>query len=319
MRKRQSFLGPLILIPLLLICLASAVVYYAAHVYTPAEDREYSSPYLKKINSQFVNTSRFKIHYTRSGNGPPVILVHGAASWLYSFRNNTTALSDEFTVYTLDMPGHGYTIPLLKSSSYSTDMMSDVLLEFMNTMGIEKANIVGHSSGGAWALHFAYRNPEKVKKLVLIDSNGLDVPVTLTFRLFSYPVIGELFSKFFTTEDVKKGLENAFFDKKLVTEEMIREIEVPLTFIENRKAQYLCIRNQDWKITEEEMPQIRVPVMVIWGEDDLYLDSAMARKFKEIMPDTSVVILEKCGHSAHEEKPDEVNRLITEFFGAETF
>ncbi|MBW2637930.1 MAG: alpha/beta hydrolase, partial [Deltaproteobacteria bacterium] len=55
------------------------------------------------------------------------------------------------------------------------------------------------------------------------------------------------------------------------------------------------------------------------GEDDLYLDSAMAQKFKEIMPDASVVILEKCGHSAHEEKPDEVNRLISDFFGAKTY
>ena len=309
----------MILIPLLLICLVGAAVYYAAYVYIPAEDRGYSSPYLKNIDSQFVNTSGFKIHYTRSGNGPPVILVHGAAAWLYSYRNNTTALSEEFTVYALDMPGHGYTIPLLDNPTYSLDMMSDALLEFMNTMGIEKTSIVGHSAGGGWAIHFTFKNPGRVKKLVLIDSNGLDVPETLTFKLLSYPVIGELFSKFFTTEDVKTGLEDAFFDKKLVTEEMIREIEAPLTFIENRKAQYLCIRNQNWKMTEEEMPHIRVPVLVLWGEDDLYLDSAMAQKFKEIMPDASVVILEECGHSAHEEQTDEVNRLITDFFSAKTF
>ncbi len=319
MSKRRSFLGPLILIPLLLICLVGAAVYYAAYVYTPAEDREYSSPYLKKIDSQFVDTRGFTIHYTRSGNGPPVILVHGAAAWLYSYRNNVSLLSRRFTVYALDMPGHGYTRPILKNLSYDFDMMSDVLLEFMNTMGIDKANIVGHSSGGAWVLHFTYRNPGKVKKLVLIDANGLDVPLRLTFKLFSYPVIGELFSKFFTTEDVKTGLGDAFFDTTLVTDEMIGEVKAPLTYVENRRAQYLCIRNQDLKMTEDEMPHIGVPVLVIWGEDDLYLDSAMARKFKEIMPDASVVILEKCGHLAHEEKPDEVNRLISDFFGATTY
>jgi pimeloyl-ACP methyl ester carboxylesterase len=316
MSKRRSFLGPLILIPLLLVCLISAAVYYAAYFYTPAEDRGYSSPYLKKIDSQFVETSGFKIHYTRSGNGPPVILVHGAAAWLYSYRNNVSPLSRRFTVYRLDMPGNGYTSPISKNPTYDFDMMSDVLLEFMNTMEIDKANIVGHSSGGAWVLHFTYRNPEKVKKLVLIDSNGLDVPLKLTFKLFTYPVIGELFSKFFTTEDVKKGLEDSFFDKTLVTDEMIGEVKAPLTYLENRRAQYLSIRNQDLKMTEEEMPHIGVPALVIWGEDDLYLDSATAQKFKEIMPDASVVILEKCGHSAHEEKPDEVNRLITDFFSS---
>jgi len=316
MSKKGSFFGPLILLPLLLICLAGAAVYYAAYFYTPAEDRSYSSPYLKKIDSRFVNAGGFKIHYTRSGNGPPVILVHGAAAWLYSYRNNVTELSRWFTVYTLDMPGHGYTSPLSKNPSYDFDMMSDALMEFISTMGIERTNIVGHSSGGAWAIHFAYRNPEKVKKLVLIDAHGLDVPLRLTFKLFSYPVIGELFSKFFTTDDVRKGLEDAFFDKTLVTDEMIGEVKVPLTYVENRRAQYLSIRNQDLQMTEKEMHHIGVPVLVIWGEDDLYLDSAMATKFKEIMPDATVVILEKCGHSAHEEQPDEVNRLIRDFLSA---
>ena len=194
--------------------------------------------------------------------------------------------------------------------------MSGAIGEFMDALGIERASFVGHSSGGSWVIHFTAQHPERVNRLILIDSNGVDVPLKLTFKLLSYPLIGELFSKFFTTDDVKTGLEDAFFNRTLVTEEMIREIETPLTFRHNRPAQYRCIRNQDWTVTEREMAKIDNPVLVIWGKEDRYLDCCMAGRFPEIMPDATVVTLERCGHSAHEERPDEVNRLVRDFLGA---
>ncbi len=318
MRRSILLLRPLVLVPLMLICLITAVVYCAAYWYRPAENRTYQSPYLRNITSGFVRTQRFRIHYTRSGTGPAIILVHGAGSWLYSFRNNVPGLAQNFTVYTLDMPGHGYTIPLAAGPSYDLDTMSGALEEFMDALGIDRADIVGHSSGGGWAIHFTHNHPERVRGLVLIDSNGLDHPVSLIFKLFTYPVIGELFSKFFTTEDVRRGLLDAFFNKELVTREMVCEIKTPLTFIENRRAQYLGIRNQDWKITQRELPRIAAPTLVIWGENDRYLSHSMAERFRDIMPDAFAEVLENCGHSAHEERPEKVNAMITAFLTGQT-
>ncbi|MDT8273507.1 MAG: alpha/beta hydrolase, partial [Desulfomonilia bacterium] len=168
-------------------------------------------------------------------------------------------------------------------------------------------------SGGGWVIHFASQHPDRAKKLVLIDSNGPVHPVSLTFKLFCIPVIGELFSNFFTVDDLRKGLEDAFFDKTLVTEAMIQEIRAPLTFHMNRRAQRLCIRNTDYRVTAREMQAIANPTLVIWGEQDQYLDSRLANVFRETMPDARVVLISNCGHSAHEEKPDTVNRLIITF------
>ena len=313
MKKRPFFKKALFWLPVSLAGVFLVIVCYLAYVYVPPEDRTFKSPYLATIDSDFLNTDEFKIHYTRSGHGDPVILVHGSCAWMYSFRHNIPALAKKFCVYALDMPGNGYTAPVCNDPEYDLNMMSNALLNFMDNKQIKKASLVGHSSGGGWALHFAGLYPERVKKLVLIDSNGFDIPEKLLFRLFYIPVVGELFSKFFTYSDVKKGCEDGFYNKSLVTDGGVREMMTPLTFFSNRKAQYLSIRNQDWGITERSMPQITIPTLVIWGKYDQYLDVSLAERFKKIMPNAEVVVLDKCGHSAHEECPDRVNKLISDF------
>jgi len=311
--KRKFFKKPLFWIPSTLLGIFLIIACYLAYVYVPPEDRSYKSPYLKSIDSDYVNTDEFQIHYTRSGHGDPVILIHGSCAWRYSFRKNMPALSKKFSVYALDMPGNGYTVPICSSPEYDLNMMSRAILNFLDNKHIKQASLVGHSSGGGWALYFAGLYPERVKKLVLIDSNGFDIPEKLLFKLFYIPVIGELFAKFFTYDDVKKGCEDGLYNKSLVTDEMIREIMAPLTFSYNRHAQYLSIRNQDWGITELAMPRIQIPTLIIWGQDDQYLDVSLADRFKKTLPDARIVILDQCGHSPHEEKAEKVNELISEF------
>ena len=104
-----------------------------------------SSNYLKTIPSQYLRTRHFDIHYISQGKGDPVILIHGGGMWLYSYRDNIPELSRTFTVYALDMPGYGYTVPRANSPRYGLSVMADTLLEFMDTLKIEKASLVGHS------------------------------------------------------------------------------------------------------------------------------------------------------------------------------
>jgi len=313
MKKNKFFKKPLFWLSVSTFGIFIMITCYLAYFYVPPENRLYQSPYLKSIKSSFLNTKEFRIHYTHMGEGEPLILIHGSCAWLYSFRNNIPVLSKKFSVFALDMPGNGYTIPLCHNPDYDLNMMSNAILSFMEEQQIRQAALIGHSSGGGWALHFASLHPEKVKKLVLIDSNGFDIPENLSFRLFYIPIVGELFAKFFTFEDVKKGYEDAFYDKSLISDTMIQEMMMPLTFFHNREAQYRSIRNQDWQQTELTLRQIKIPTLVIWGKYDAYLDSSLADRFGRIIPDAKIKILDHCGHSAHEEQPDKVNQLILEF------
>lgn len=287
---------------------------YAAYLYQPPEYRTYESEYLKSIKSSFLVTDDFKIHYTHAGEGEPLILIHGGGGWLYSYRHNILTLSQRFSVYALDMPGAGYTVPLgKKTPKYDFEMMSQVLLEFMNKLGIEKASLVGNSWGESWAIYFTHKYPERVNKLILIRSVGFDVPDVLIWELLKYPIVGELISKFATRNTVKREYKRVFFNKELVTEEMVREIYIPLSFRHNRKAQYLLKRNLNLKLTEQAMPKINKPTLIIWGAQDEYLSVKLAYRFKESIPNSKLIILENCGHVPQEEYPDKFNQLIIDF------
>ena len=306
----MNILYPLPVIIIVILILCSTFLMRSIRSSGKASD---CSNYLKSCHSRYLKTENFDIHYRKEGIGDPVILIHGGGMWLYSYRDTIPELARAFTVYALDMPGYGYTSPRHKNQCYGLDVMADILLEFMDTLKIEKASLVGHSWGGGWAIHFTHKHPERIEKLVLIDSSGLDVPDILEWELLKYPIIGETLVQCISSQGVRQRLERSFFHKDRVTGEMVNEVHTPMRFSPNRKAQPLLSRNQDWKLTEKAMPDIRKRVLLIWGDSDYYLDPSLAKKFAARLAHIKIVMLKNCGHSAHEEYPEIVNGLITEF------
>lgn len=272
-----------------------------------------ASNYLQTVSSQYLRTRHFDIHYSSLGKGDPVILIHGGGMWLYSYRDNIPELSRTFTVYALDMPGYGYTVPRANSPRYGLKVMTDTLLEFMDALKIEKASLVGHSWGGGWAIHFAHNHPERVDKLCLIDSSGLDVRDVLEWEFLKYPIIGKTLVQCISSHGVRRRLERSFFNKDHVSPEMVNEVYTPMRFRANQKAQSLLSRNQNWQQTQKAMHEIHKAVLLIWGDSDYYLDPSLTKEFTARFSNIKPVMLKNCGHSAHEEYPEVVNGLITEF------
>ncbi|HAW50479.1 TPA: hypothetical protein DCX16_05990 [bacterium] len=232
------------------ITLVVAVILYIAFVYEPKVDFPYQSEFLKEHQAQYLELEGYKIHYLKSGEGESVILVHGGGTWFYSFRNNIPFLSKHFSVYALDMPGHGYT-EYSKEPRFDLDTFADVLNEFMNKLNISKATLVGNSWGGGWVLYFAMKYPDKVNRLVLIGSSGFNVPDTPLWELGKYPIIGEIISKFISLDLVRNSYKDVFYNHTKITDTIIYEVYKPLTFSRNRRATYLGMRNFDWKVTEK--------------------------------------------------------------------
>ena len=263
--------------------------------------------------SSYLSIDQFHIHYVHKGAGPPLILLHGGGTWLYSFRHNIDTLSRRFSVYAIDLPGHGYTKPLGNISHYDRDTIFCALISFMDTLGIQSAHLIGHSWGGGWATHFAYIYPERVSKLVLINSSGLNRHEHFVWECMKIPIVGEILFKHINPYAIKKGLRDSFDDKTFVTSEMIDQILKPLQIKENIKAHLSYARIADWKIAETFLGQIRSPALIVWGRHDRYIDLKYGQRMADIMPNSRFVILENCGHSSHEECPEKVNRLIIDF------
>ncbi len=285
----------------------------AAVRYTPPEERTYRSPYLSTLRSRFVDTASFRIHYVNQGQGEPLVLLPGGGTWLYSFRHNLPALATWASVYALDMPGNGYTQPLVADPRYDLPTLAKTLATFLDRLGLERVVLVGNSWGGGWALYFAQQHPERVRKLVLIDSSGLVVRDKLEWELLKYPLVGELLSKAITSATVRQGLRAAFADPAHVDQAMVQEIKAPLSFWHNRRAQYQLARQLDWRLTEQALASTSVSTLVLWGDRDRYLAPQLAQRFAQQLPHARAVVLPNSGHVPHEEQPELVNQLLRRF------
>ena len=269
--------------------------------------------FLRENATSFLETGTLRIHYLHAGAGKPLILIHGGGMWLYSFRHNIPALCGAFSVYALDMPGYGFSSMHGNHASMKIDTMRGALWAFMDGLGIERASILGHSWGGGWALDFALAHPQRVDRIVLIDSGGLDANDVPEWEILKLPFIGRFLLGLLTPGMIRRRLERSFFRTGCVDDAMVREVRLPFRLPANRRAQANVARGLSWKETEQGLGEITHPVLLIWGDHDKYLDVSLSGRFKARIRDIQVEIIEDCGHSAHEEQPETVNRLVSEF------
>ena len=262
-------------------------------------------------------TDAFNIRFIQQGSGPPLILVHGGGTWSYSFRHNICDLSRQYSVYAIDVPGHGYTRPRIPDPTYDLETVCSNLLRFLDRLNIPKAHMAGHSWGGGFVLDFARRHPKRVDRLILIDSSGVNRWERLEWELLKWPLIGKLLTRLVSAKQVRKGLERTFSNPDRVTAEMVQAIYAPLAMPAIRKAQQAYMRNIDWRPLGAALPHISHPVLIIWGKHDLYIHVRYGRQMGRCLPNASLIVLDHCGHSPHEEDPQTVNRLILDFLSGD--
>ncbi|MBE9608639.1 alpha/beta fold hydrolase [Chitinilyticum piscinae] len=294
---------------LLLLVAALLLIAFAYH---PAEEAPQIA-YLRQLGAQSLTAPHYIFNQVQTGGGSPVLLIHGAGTWLNSFRDTIPALAQQHAVYAFDMPGHGYTQVQQPPERYDLPLMAEAIREYLDQQHLEKVSLVGHSFGGGWALYFAQRYPERVEKLVLLAPRALDTPYKTEWQLMTYPVIGEVFSKLLRQSDVRKGIEEAYSRPEYVSDALVGQTHVPLTFRENRRAQYHLVRDSDWMLTMAAMPSTRSETLIIWGQDDRYLPVAQAATIQQKLPRAQLAVFPGCGHAVHEECAGQVNRLLLDF------
>lgn len=308
MIKRWTSRALLALAAVLAVLVAGTLV--VAYVWQP-QPVEYDSPYLEQIESKFVDTPVARFHYAQTGHGSPVILVAGGGQWLYSYRDLVPALAAQHTVYAVDLPGQGYTTMNESGFAFDLDSMAGALGTFMDAVGLRDASIVGHSWGGSWSMYFAQRHPDRVERLVLIGSTGLDVPSSPDWRPLEYPVVGELVGKLMRDSDAAAMQRKAFANP--VSDEVIAENWAPMSRPENRKAMWMLQRNLDFSVTQRLMPEMTTPTFILWGGADRFDEPWQAADMAGRIPGASYEVLSGCGHNVHEDCPDRATPLIVAF------
>jgi pimeloyl-ACP methyl ester carboxylesterase len=254
-----------------------------------------------------IRANGLEIAYERVGDGPPLVLVHGAAVDSRMWRPQLAALADEFTVVAWDEPGAG------RSSNVPRDFVladyATCLAALIEALALGPAHVAGLSWGGTVALELYRHHPGLVATLLLIDTyagwKGSLPEEELRARVTGYrkmlaaprhefdPTLPGLFAGEPPTEFVPL-LESMAAD---VRPESMRTALDVMSEADQRDL----------------LPHVAVPTLLIWGESDGRSPPSVARQFEEAIPDTKLVLIPECGHVSNLERPDEFNEAVREF------
>ncbi|MBN2224113.1 MAG: alpha/beta fold hydrolase [Deltaproteobacteria bacterium] len=266
----------------------------------------------------FITVNGMQIHTQHEGTGTPVILIHGYTGNLYTWRFNISDLATEgLSVWSMDLPGFGYS-DKPKEFGYTLADYADFLAAFMDAEGITKATLVGNSMGGSVAMMTYLRHPDRVQKLVLIDSAGYpkEEGGFFIFNLMRYPVIGDLLMSFNYRWVIKQSmLSGIYYDNRFVTDDVIDSYYKVYKTENGKKAPLWVGRRFDWDndLNADTIKTIAVPALIVWGRQDTLIPVAHAYYFGRDIKDSTVVVIPEAGHLPHEEQADTVNALIADF------
>lgn len=265
-----------------------------------------------------VQAAGLTVAYRELGDGPPVVLLLGWPTSSFLWRRVMEPIAARNRVVALDLPGYGESDKPL-GAAYDFDFYDAVLDEFTSALGIAQTGLAGHDLGGPIGLYWALHRPGRVTKLALLN--------TLVYPEFSDAVMQ--FVAACTTPEVRdqltapQGLEAAMrlglAAESPLTDEVLAAVQAPFAGEDARLALAQAgvgVPPEGFEEIARRLPSLRVPVRLVYGAQDRILPDVaqtMARLASDV-PHAQVTELPDCGHFLQEEAPDEVGRLLAEFF-----
>jgi pimeloyl-ACP methyl ester carboxylesterase len=260
-----------------------------------------------------VETNDIETYYTRRGDGPPVVFVHGALVDHTQWRPQLDALADEYTVVAYDVRGHGRTSGSDRKT-YSIDLFADDLAALIDALGLDRPVVCGLSMGGCIAQAFAARYPDRLSGLVLADTFG-PAPLTVGERLqraalrLAIPparLIGyERVERAMVCVQRRVAGESVAGDYDRIR--AIRERGPPVATAEFEKV----IRAlASYHRTAVDLGVIDVPALALYGEHDAKFVRRQMRSLASLLPHATLLVVPDAGHASNLDKKAFVDGAI---------
>ncbi len=245
------------------------------------------------------------LHVRDSGprDAPAVIMIHGFGSSLHTWEPWAEALQGQFRVIRYDLPGAGLSDPD-PTGRYDDARALDVLSALMDSLGIDKAALIGNSIGGRIAWKFAAANPDRVTRLVLISPDGFASPGFEYGRQPDVPPVLTLMRYVLPKPLVRMNLAPAYGDPARLTDATLDRYYDLMLAPGVREAMIVRMRQTVLVDPEPILRTIRVPVLLVWGEEDGMIPSGNAGDYQKALPTSTLVLLPGLGHVPMEEAPE---------------
>jgi len=238
-----------------------------------------------------------KYKYIEEGSGDNLVLLHGLFGALSNWDMVINRFRDKFKIIIPMLPI--YDLPFRK---VGLDALVDYLEGFIDLQKLDNINLMGNSLGGHVALIYTLRRQETIKKLILTGSSGL-------FE----NAMGGSFPKRGSYEYVKERAEYTFFDPKSISEDYIQDI------FETTKSIPKCLnivaiaKSAQRHNMANEIPDIKVPTLLIWGLNDTITPPMVAHDFNRLIPNSTLKFIDKCCHAPMMEQPEKFNDILNDF------
>src|SRR5437016_3800524 len=264
---------------------------------------------------QQIAVAEAEIAYLRTGQGPPLVLLHGIPSSSYLWRDVIEPLSATFEVLAPDLLGFGDSDKRM-DVDLSIAAQARYVVAFMETIGVHQAAVAGHDIGGGVAQLMAGDEPQRVARLILIDSivdNNWPIPDIARLK---EPAWDQVMVNIDLRSGLRKGLETGMVTPGRVTDEIVDEWTRPFQDLGGRRA-YLraarALNNRDLTSRAKHIDEIETPTLILWGANDAYLEPRWAETLHQRLRASTVEIVDPGGHFLPLDRPEAVVEAITRF------
>ncbi len=236
-----------------------------------------------------------KYRYIEKGEGTPMIILHGLMGGLSNFQGVSDYFpSKGYKVLIPELPI--YDMPILKTTVKN---FAKFLEGFIEAKGLKDVILLGNSLGGHIGLLHTKMFPEMVKALVITGSSGL-----------YESAMGDGYPKRGDYEFIKKKAQDVFYDPEVATKEIVDEVFATVNdrmkLVKTLAIAKSAIRHN----MSKDLPHMKTPTCIIWGENDTVTPPNVAKEFHELLPDSDLYWIEKCGHAPMMEHPEDFNRIL---------
>lgn len=269
----------------------------------------------KYARGKFAELNGRSTHYVVRGAGEPLILIHGFNMDVNTWIENIDALAENNKVYGIDLWGQGFSTRDSIDPGY--ELYVEQLLSFMDAFDIQKATLVGHSMGGGTIITFAVQYPERVERLILVDSTGIPNPLPLRSKFFTLPGVGEFLLSINNNYFRRKNLRDIwFYEKDRITDEVFDDI-TQFQKIEGSSEILLEILRKDFFHTLgdeiKQLSQLEIPTLIIWGRHDTSIPVKVGKEMHRRLVGSRYEVIENGGHMPNFDNPEQFNRIVREY------
>jgi 4,5:9,10-diseco-3-hydroxy-5,9,17-trioxoandrosta-1(10),2-diene-4-oate hydrolase len=268
-----------------------------------------------RIEEAFALVGGAKVHYQRAGAGRPLLLLHGLVGSAKNWRRNISFLSRDSAVYAVDLFNMGQSdrVPGLDAGLEAT---ADRLAAYMDAVGLDEADIAGHSHGGSVAMMFAARHPDRVRRLILFAPANPFCDLGDQLIRFYQTRFGIRIARLipFLPRMLKAtALRRMYGDPSRVEEDTLdgytQGLHIPGTV--DHVLQIVQRWSVDMRLLRDALTGLAPkPTLLIWGDRDRAVGLSSARELQRTLPQSSLLVLPGVGHIPFEEMPEICNQAM---------